>query len=454
MQSRVSKKKKCKGKKVFDRKKKICRSRKRYNNGYKRKSTSNNRRSYPVYNPVLFPVSVPFPLQQSITLETLQPSHEPRLLPKSSFPVPTNRPVSSPVTTNKLPSNVTTNKLPSNLAPPSVFPLATNGPSPSVFPLATNRPSPSVFPLPTNLPIPSLSRVPTNLAPPSIFPLPTNLAPPSVFPLATNLPIPILSRVPSNEPVAPVRVLRIPSINRPDLILSNPESKKEKILQKLKVIQKLEGPVKSVILKPTQKLNQLLGREAPIMMLLSDWHSKLQTCKPNCNTFDGCFSLFGKSSLIEYINTMAKEDGVTVDFFVEMWLDKSDRKYFKNKQDINQGDIFLDYNNKDDSDTSLQDVHSYSVLCASLNSICPYKNIRTHMTDVRDVNEIDDKYTSSSLTLYSRVSTFSLSALFSASISDILSIYYVKYLNRIKHDNQLYFLYHHTPIFHIYIPLF
>ena len=90
----------------------------------------------------------------------------------------------------------------------------------------------------------------------------------------------------------------------------------DEILDKLKVIKTIEGPVNSIILKPNKNLYEKLGRNGPIIMLLGDYHDvrKANRCE-TCIISDGCYSLYKKSSLITYLDTIVTAHTLAVPTF-------------------------------------------------------------------------------------------------------------------------------------------
>ena len=177
------------------------------------------------------------------------------------------------------------------------------------------------------------------------------------------------------------------------------------ILDKLDVIKTIEGPVNSIILKPNQILNKKLGRNGPIIMLLGDYHNdvgKANRCETDCIISDGCYSLYKNSSLITYLDTIAKNSNITVDLFVEIWL-HDDYKKELSKAEEEEYNVFLDYDEKKEhnedniiTSTALNDVHVTTRHCISKGPLCLYKNRRIHMTDIRDAAN-DNKYNGDSL---------------------------------------------------------
>ena len=136
-------------------------------------------------------------------------------------------------------------------------------------------------------------------------------------------------------------------------------------------IKHIEGPTEANVMVSTEKLQNELGRNGPVLLLLSDHHFGNQKCT-SCDSRKGCFSLYNKSSLLNYFNKLALDQSIVTDVFLETWLEE----YYR------QSDEPYPYQHGD-ANSALIDVLEYTKLCLGRRMNCPLKNVRTHMSDPR-----------------------------------------------------------------------
>lgn len=148
-------------------------------------------------------------------------------------------------------------------------------------------------------------------------------------------------------------------------------------------LKTIEGPVSYYLLKPTQKMKEIMRGRPPIIILFGDIHSKNNKCSIQCKEEDGCFSFYGDNPTItnffSYISKFA-----TVDLYLEMWFDKTRRT--KKQLDM--------YHKLEGQSSALGEFRSFVKPCLNLEDKkdCQVKDYRIHMTDPRGAfqsNNID-----------------------------------------------------------------
>ena len=145
------------------------------------------------------------------------------------------------------------------------------------------------------------------------------------------------------------------------------------IKQLLSDIKILDGPISFSILIPTKKLNKILKRQAPIMILLGDEHSCGSRCIDNMKTQSGYYSLYD-DTFLKYIDNFALTNKIKIDFFIENWIDKDiDNPVFKSNK-TNSAIYYM-----------LENVTK----CYRKKNNCEYNNIYFHYGDPRNSNNQD-----------------------------------------------------------------
>jgi len=156
-------------------------------------------------------------------------------------------------------------------------------------------------------------------------------------------------------------------------------------------ISKIEGPVSVYLVKPTQYLNNLLGRVAPTLLLLGDMHKGDSKCN-NCNEKDGCYSLYKSQSLLKYLDEETTKHNINTDLFLELWDDSINRYDPEYKKVVPPGFIH---------NSALVDTISEQSNCIANQKrkgvLCSLRNIKVHMADTRRVNSMSQKYTGDNL---------------------------------------------------------
>ena len=146
-------------------------------------------------------------------------------------------------------------------------------------------------------------------------------------------------------------------------------------------IKQVEGPVSYFLLYPTNKLNKILGRKAPPILMFGDIHSGRNKCD-KCEVKDGCYSFYEKDNIIPFMKYLNEKQIKYIDVYLEQWLSKTFREEEKlsiTKTPIKQNSAIID--------TVLNLLPCFSKGIQH----CPYPNLRVHMVDVRASIE-DDKY--------------------------------------------------------------
>ena len=181
----------------------------------------------------------------------------------------------------------------------------------------------------------------------------------------------------------------------------NQYKKKSKFIKNLKgggvidlsAIKKIEGPVYVGVLEPLEKLNSILKYKAPTILLLGDFHKGSDECKEGCEPSKGCYSLYENEededkhfSLLKYLDIKARSRNQKIDLFVESWYNDANAKINTEKRKKFEFE-FKNYNNNPVvQNSALTNVLKLSLLChneRTINSKCPFTNIRIHMSDPR-----------------------------------------------------------------------
>jgi len=162
----------------------------------------------------------------------------------------------------------------------------------------------------------------------------------------------------------------------------NPSLSYLDVLPYLSKIKAVEGPVRYLVLTPTPKLKNMLGRNPPTIVGLGDSHRGRQKCA-SCKPVDGCYTLYeaelNGNSLLGYFNKIGER--FQVDFFYEAWVTKQWRKQSARGNVIE----FQGYENG----SALYDITDFVTVCSMKHTnvaqyiSCPYKTMNTHYVDVR-----------------------------------------------------------------------
>jgi hypothetical protein len=160
------------------------------------------------------------------------------------------------------------------------------------------------------------------------------------------------------------------------------------ILPHLDKIKFIEGPVRYIVLTPTNRLEEMLGRNPPLIVCLGDIHQGNDVCK-NCDEQsddqEGCYTLYGNritennKDLLGYFDQLGKK--FKVDFFFEEWKSKLWRK------EVAVGLPFILTPHKN---SALAMLVSRIPTCAIKKELfeneknpCPYKFMNVHYVDIR-----------------------------------------------------------------------
>ncbi len=151
-------------------------------------------------------------------------------------------------------------------------------------------------------------------------------------------------------------------------------------------IKSVEGPISISILKPTTKLNKILGREGPVYLLFGDMHVGNFRCKDDCLMKDNCFSFYmNNPSIVNFLNTIGKH--IHTDLFFEMWLSKHRRHNLYRENFDNRNQKFLGR----EATSALNEIRGYLVHCLSydpnLKKKCKALNFYVHMSDPRHLEQ-------------------------------------------------------------------
>lgn len=150
----------------------------------------------------------------------------------------------------------------------------------------------------------------------------------------------------------------------------------DNIIKIFKNIKKIEGPISYYLLKPTKKLNDILGRDGPVMILFGDIHNGNQRCITGCDTNKECYTFYNDPtpSIIKLINEIGEK--IRVDFFTEFWKTKNEPYILKQKTNTK-----LKINNKNIS--SMLDIIVTLEKCIDDNKCKDDINFYVHMSDPR-----------------------------------------------------------------------
>jgi len=147
-------------------------------------------------------------------------------------------------------------------------------------------------------------------------------------------------------------------------------------------IRTIEGPYYAEIMIPKSKLYTDLGRNGPVLLLLSDEHTTNSKCDTLCVRSKGCYSLYRPSSFMNFIDHLSEIYSISTDIFLEAWFSEELRK------DIKQ--IIGTSHHKSALIELVQDLKP----CMShKRNLCIMPHVRTHMSDTRKINiNKGDKY--------------------------------------------------------------
>ena len=139
-------------------------------------------------------------------------------------------------------------------------------------------------------------------------------------------------------------------------------------------VRRIEGPVTARIMVPRDTLSNDLGRNGPVIVLLSDAHHGNQRCD-SCQEDEGCYSLYQPSTFMTMINELARDESISTDLFLEVWLDEWSRQ--------NISTVRLGPGSNQNS--SLGEMISWLSHCYTRERLqtCPLPNLRTHLSDPR-----------------------------------------------------------------------
>jgi len=138
------------------------------------------------------------------------------------------------------------------------------------------------------------------------------------------------------------------------------------------ILKTVEGPISYCLLKPTDKMKDILGSRPPIILLFGDLHKGDKKCILDCKEEDGCLSFYGGNPTIHnffsYMSRIAH-----VDVFLEVWYEKVERKLGRIK-----------YKNKDQNSALIEFI-KFTSPCFNLKDKkdCQVKDYYIHMADPR-----------------------------------------------------------------------
>jgi len=164
------------------------------------------------------------------------------------------------------------------------------------------------------------------------------------------------------------------------------------VLPYLSKIRYIEGPVRYLVMTPTERLKNILGRNPPIIIALGDEH-EIRTKCGLCGPGNGCYTLYESelngNSFLGYFNKLGEK--FQVDFFYESWVNKQYRKQLAEEKLGKSKYVF--------SKSALVDMMYLLRECSMKHTnisqyiSCPYKSINTHYVDVRkNFSGIEDIY--------------------------------------------------------------
>ena len=178
-------------------------------------------------------------------------------------------------------------------------------------------------------------------------------------------------------------------------------------------ISRVEGPVSSFILKPREELENILGRQAPVLWLLGDLHVGREKCKPVCEASNGCFSLYVpdarwthpekyshlKETFLPFLQSIAETPNnvsIATDFFTEIWsFGRFEHLTPEMVKDFDFGNPLEIQRELHQHDSSMKDVFLDVFSCFANrnkpNKDCPAPHVRIHAADPR-ANLLDIEY--------------------------------------------------------------
>ena len=159
--------------------------------------------------------------------------------------------------------------------------------------------------------------------------------------------------------------------NNLSLPIKNAHISPTEIAKFLSPIESFEGPIHAKVMIPNARLYKELGRQGPVLVLLSDMHDGDKKCDRICDPKAGCYSLYNPSTFIRFVDTLAKQHSISVDVFLELWLPEKER---------------ADYRAESKYNSPLADVLLEAAPCTSRTAKCPFPHVRTHLSDPRIVD--------------------------------------------------------------------
>ena len=164
----------------------------------------------------------------------------------------------------------------------------------------------------------------------------------------------------------------------------------------LSYIKKIEGPIYVGVLEATELLKTSFI-ETPKVLLLGDLHVGTDKCNEGCEESNGCYSLYEDHtnpdknfSLFKDLDEKAISKNVKIDLFVEVWYNDINHDYkFKHKTNMKLKNMNIKSRNIIHN-SALADITQMALYCnhnRTIKSKCPFKNIRIHMSDPRQVKD-------------------------------------------------------------------
>ena len=159
----------------------------------------------------------------------------------------------------------------------------------------------------------------------------------------------------------------------------------------LNQIRQLSGPVGYYVMVPTAKLNDMLGRQGPVILLLSDEHRYKKGCKI-CTVDKGCYSLFheDKHTFARMLNEFMNKEKLVKDIFLERWgsgikeKDLLQRKFEEKPQKRFHESALGDFSHV------LKPCWNYQRENTLPQEMCMTKHIRVHKSDPRHLGGQDE----------------------------------------------------------------
>ena len=194
--------------------------------------------------------------------------------------------------------------------------------------------------------------------------------------------------------------VKAPEVKAPDGDIPLPLllPKKLSVLTPLKIaeiivkeIRTIEGPYYADIMIPNSKLYKELGRDGPVLLLLSDEHTSNNKCDTACVRSKGCYSLYRPSYFMKFIDHLSEIYSISTDIFLETWFTEELRKDYKKAVAVDQ----YQYKNMSALLELIQDLKP----CMShKRNLCNLPHVRTHMSDTRKIAiKKGDKYLADSI---------------------------------------------------------